>query len=173
MRVLGLLVAFTSVGCIDSFGSNSREVEGEEDQEDGDIDRDDCKIEGDAIGQEGVILRLGAKTVTFSDWVAKSDSPGEYIGFSLSLEGADTISYVVKTGGELHPSTSLVWAHPNGDAGDQTPGISNVDHCEECEDGSCGEPPCENPDGCDGGDEPTCENPDGCPDPGEGSGPIL
>jgi hypothetical protein len=183
MRTLTQLAIVTLLGgCIDSLGSTSREVEGED--EDGEIDRDDCKLEGDAIGQEGVTLRLGAKTVTVHDWIAKADSPGEYVGFSQTLAGGTTISYVVKAGGELHPSTELVWLNPRGDAGSEVPGISNIDYCEECEDGNCEpggdqdpepDPDCDNPDGCDGGGgdgDPTCDNPDGCPDSG-GSGPLL
>src|SRR5688572_18772664 len=76
---------------------------------DGDGDNDDCKIEGEQIGEGGVLLRIGSKTVTFNNWIGKSDSPGEYVGFSLSLAGGSSVSYVVKAGGERHPSTATTW----------------------------------------------------------------
>jgi hypothetical protein len=187
MRTLRLLAIATLVGgvpaCTDIFGSNEDAVNGERD---GEYDNDDCKIEGSAIGQEGVVIRLGAKTVTVHDWVGKTGEANEYVGFSMSLTGGSTISYVVKASGELYPDTALTWMHPNGNDGSNTPGVSNVDYCEECEGGGCDgdptpDPDCDNPDGCDGGDggedppppPPECDNPDGCPDPTDGSGPIL
>lgn len=195
MRVAILFVSLslTSFGCVD-LGESSSKV-GESD--DGAFDRDACKIEGSQIGREGATLRLGPKTVTFHDWVRKAGE-NEYVGFSITVTGADSVGYVVKASGELHHSTALTWLHPAGpDGGSKAPGISNVDVCEECEDGSCdGGDGCSDPDGCpDGGDgggctDPDgcpdgggdggggtggdgCTDPDGCPDGGDGSGPIL
>jgi hypothetical protein len=177
-----LLIATLGTGCTEILGSSTNGVEGaDDDAAAGEYDRDDCKIEGEAIGDDGVSVRLGAKTVSFHDWIGKDDSPGEYVGFSLSLSGGTTISYVVKAGGELHPSDETIWIHPNGTSGDQVPGISNVDFCEECEGGGCDggggdndpDPNCDNPDGCDGGGggdgDDDCDNPDGC-DGGGGGG---
>jgi hypothetical protein len=120
-------------GCIPGFGDADSTVEGEEgeEEEDGDIDRDDCKIEGEKIGQEGVVLALGSRSVTFSGWVGKADSPGEYVGFTISVTNDSAVSYVVKAGGERHPSSATTWLHPAGaDGGADAPGISNVDMCD-------------------------------------------
>jgi hypothetical protein len=116
----------------------SAQDEGEGEEAADDFDRDDCKIEDEAIGQEGALLTLGEKTVTVHDWVGKDGEPGEFVGFSLTVEGGDTISYVVKAGGETHPSNELTWSHPNGTGGSEVPGISHIDFCPECEDGDCG-----------------------------------
>src|SRR6266545_4712117 len=94
---------------------------GADDGDDG--DHDDCKIEDGAIGTD-VSLALGSKTVTFSDWVAKDGSPGEFVGFTITLEGADSISYRVKAGTEVFPSSDLVWLSPNGTSGPEAKGIS-------------------------------------------------
>jgi hypothetical protein len=175
---LGLVIL--SSACVASTESTSNDLEDEGDEggkggKGGDSDA--CKIEGSQIGEEGIAVHLGAKTVTISDWVEKTGSPNEYVGFSIDLTGGSTISYVIKASGELYPSTALTWMHPNGPDGyDQSPGISNVDFCEECEDGDCGDddPGCDNPDGCDGGggdDDPGCDNPDGCDGGGGGGDP--
>jgi hypothetical protein len=105
---------------------------GEDDGDDGDDggDRDDCKAENQDIG-ETVSIELGSVTVTLTDWLAKDDSPGEYVGFTLQLEGADTISYRVKAGGQVFSSSELSWSHPNGTSGPEVPGISNVDFCDD------------------------------------------
>jgi hypothetical protein len=157
------------------LGGTSSNVEGQGEDEAGDgaFDRDDCKIEGEQIGEEGAILRLGPKTVTFHDWVQKSGE-GEYVGFTISVTGASSVGYVVKTGGDLWPSSATTWLHPAGPEGmNKAPGISNVDVCEECEDGSCG-------DGGDGGGEGSgsggggdCTEPTGCDGGGSGDGPLT
>ena len=99
---------------------------------------DECKIEGDDIGNDGVVLRLGARTVTFHDWVSKTGEPNEYVGFTISLTGTNSVGYVVKAGTDRFPSRELTWMHPAGaDGGATANGISNVDVCEECTDGSC------------------------------------
>lgn len=51
-----------------------------------------CKIEGSQIGREGLVMRLGDRTVTFHDWVDKTGSNGEYVGFSISITGAASLA---------------------------------------------------------------------------------
>ena len=120
---------------------------------------DCCKLEGAEIGREDAFLRLGTKAVLVHDWVGKTGEPNEYVGFSLTIDGS-SMSYVVKAGGERHQASGSTWMHPNGPGGgSETPGISNLDFCGECDD----------PDGC--GDEPPTNDP---PEPDDdGSGPVL
>jgi hypothetical protein len=150
--------------CAPSTNESDRALESEE----GDVDSDECKLEDDAIGVEKMVIDLGSKSVRVHDWVGKTGSPGEYVGFSLTTGGA-SIAYRVKASGEVYPSSELTWMHPNGaDGGSQSPGISNIDFCDECDD----------PDGCEGdggGDDDGCDNPDGCepPPPPPPSDPVL
>jgi hypothetical protein len=140
-------------GCIldqDSSQSQSLGDDVEDDGDEGGGDNDDCKIEDEAIGQDGVELQLGGKTVRFESWVPKADSDGEFVGFTLSLSGGDSVSYVVKASGELYASSDLTWSHPNGDSGSEAPGISNVDFCDDPDSGDDGG-------GDDGGGEDECE----------------
>jgi hypothetical protein len=158
MRHLHVLaVSICLSGCTAILGDASSNVEGDED-----FDTDECKIEGEQIGQEGYVMRLGDRRVTFQDWVTKGEA-NEYMGFSLVISGDDSVNYVVKAGTQRYPSSATTWSHPQGLAANA---ISNVDVCEECTDGSC--------DGGDGGDgggdgggDDTCIE---CPDPGDGSG---
>ncbi|MDQ3366221.1 MAG: hypothetical protein M3680_12410 [Myxococcota bacterium] len=181
MRAHQLVIGALLLGaaCTAQTGTNVNDLEGDDEASESGRTSDECKIEGSQIGEEGLVIRLGAKTVTITNWVAKTGSPDEYVGFSIGLAGGSTIGYVVKSSVERHPSTTMTWLHPNGaDGGAGSPGVSNVDFCGECEGGACGEDPsCDNPDGCDGGDgggggEPTCDNPDGCGDTG-GTGPLV
>jgi hypothetical protein len=94
-----------------------------------------CEIEGSAIGHEGFLLTLGPKAVRFSDWVEKPGAANEYVGFTISIAGATSVSYVVKSSTETFPSSEKTWLHSNAPYGTA---ISNVDLCGECEDGSCG-----------------------------------
>ena len=138
--VTGVASLILMTACIDLSGSSSN-VEGEEEGGgDSGGDTDACKIEGSQIGRENLVMRLGAKTVTFKDWVTKPGEPNEYMGFSITLGGASSVGYVVKAGTAKYPSTTMTWSHPGGLAANA---ISNVDFCEECADGSC--------DGGDGG----------------------
>jgi hypothetical protein len=162
MRILSLgLFAVLSVGCVsmtDSDSESSASENGGGDSGGTSVcsgDRDACKIEGSQIGVEGLELVLDHGTVTFHDWVPKPDSPGEYIGFSLTFEGMSAARYVVKSGTGRYPSTSTTWLHP----GDDCKGISNVDFGDDDPDG-----------GGDGGGD--CDGGDGCPTPGDGE-PIL
>ncbi len=117
---------------------------------------DCCKLEKQEIGQEDTILHLGTRTVLVHDWVG---SAGAYSGFSLSIAGAPTVNYVVKTSVEAYKSDTSSFAVPGGGTGL----ITTVDFCSSCD----------NPDGC--GDHPPadpppapCDNPDGC-----SGGPVL
>ncbi len=136
-------------GCLE-LGDSDAPIKGQgdgEEEEQGGGDGDDCKIEGEQIGQEGVVIYLGTKTVTFGNWVGKSGENGEYVGFSLTLSGGSSVSYVVKAGGERHPSTAMSWVHPAGpDGGSNAPGISNVDMCDDPGDDGDGDG---DGDGCD------------------------
>lgn len=154
MRTKMSIVSFSLAGLLASgciLGTDATEqredVEGEEgdegdDDDDEGGDRDDCKVEGSAIGQVGASVTVGGTTVVFEAWEPKLDSPGEYVGFTLST-GA--MHYVVKTGGELHEASGATWSHPNGYEGPDVPGISNVDFCDPppddcyCEDDEGGE----------------------------------
>lgn len=183
--ICGIVALSLASGCT-LLGDTSSSVEGGDDTDEGGddtngaIDRDECKIEGGQLGQEGAILRLGPKTVTFHDWVLKTGE-GEYVGFSISVSGASSVGYVVKTGGERWPSTATTWLHPAGPDGmSDAPAISNIDFCEECEDGSCdggggdGGGDCPEPGGCDdGGGGGECTEPDGCDGGGDGDGTIT
>lgn len=130
-----IVLSVLFLGCV-ALDSGEEDLAGRSGDEEG-YDSDDCKIEGDDIGVVGLELGLGDTRVTFEDWVPKADSPGEYVGFSISVSGADSVGYVVKAGGELHADDVASWSHPDGDSGSEVPGISNVDFCDECADGSC------------------------------------
>ena len=140
--VLGVL----GVGCVDGASSDSSASETAASACSG--DRDACKIEGSQIGREGLVLQLDGGSVTFRDWVAKPGSPGEYIGFTLELDGVSSVRYVVKAGTGRFESTTTVWKHE----GDDCKGISNVDFGDA-------DP------GDGGGDTPTTDD--------DGDGPIL
>jgi len=177
LRSASLLSAFllAQAGCFmtdsgssqnESESSGSEDVGGDDVTDDGgdaeddgdgdDGEDDDCeKIENEAIGAE-VSLELGSVTVSFSDWIAKEDSPGEFVGFTLTLEGDDSISYRVKAGGEVLPSAELVWLHPAGTTGSEAHGISNVEVCDGGED--------------DGGEDDGGEDDSGEDDSGEDDG---
>lgn len=108
----------------------------------------DCfKIEGGEIGTN-VSGALGEVTFTFSDWIAKEDSPGEWVGFTLTA--SSPVSYVVKTGGELHSDSATSWVHPNGTSGPEAPAISFVAVCLE-------EPELDRPEPDQPTEEPRCD----------------
>ncbi|HWO26401.1 MAG TPA: hypothetical protein VNO30_47055 [Kofleriaceae bacterium] len=150
-----LVLATLLGGCLADTNDTDSSVSGNQG-----IDQEGCKVEGSQIGQIGLAIDLGSRMLTFSKWIPKSDSPGEYAGFNLTLAGGGEIHYIVKAGGELHPSESLSWVHPSGiSGGAKTPGISNIDLCQ-----------CDNyDDGGDGGGGGTGGGDTG----GGGSGPIL
>lgn len=137
-------LALTS-GCTALSDSEARsEIYGE------DFDSDNCKIEGSVIGKNGYVLDMGTVAVTFSNWVAKPGSPGEYLGFTATVSGTSQLVYTVKAGTAKYISDDTSWMHPSASAGANA--ISNVDFCE-----------CENPE------------PDGDDDGGsnDGSQPIF
>jgi hypothetical protein len=157
-----LVLAMILGGCVADTGNTDSSVKGGQG-----IDQEGCKIEGSQIGQIGLAIDLGSRTLTFSKWLPKTGSPGEYAGFNLTLAGGGEIHYIVKAGGELHPSESMSWLHPSGvNGGDKTPAISNVDLCQ-----------CDNYDdggSTDGGGGGTGGGDTGGGDTGGGgSGPIL
>lgn len=136
-------------GCVLSDEASRTQGASEGEEEDG-ADSDDCKIEDGDLGVQGISVDLGSKIVTVESWMEKDDSPGEYVGFTLSLEGGDTIGYLVKTGGEVYGGEGLSWSHPNGTSGSEVPAVSHIDFCEEVdEDG-------DKDDGS-GGDDEECE----------------
>jgi len=138
-HLVSALAAFVlASGCIAPSDTSSQIESVEAVGGDEGVDRDECKIEGSQIGREGTVLHLGAKTVTFHDWVGKTGEHGEFVGFSITVEGALSLRYVVKTGGETYSSSEGTWMHPAGPNGqDKAPGISNVDLCDECTSGDC------------------------------------
>ncbi len=103
-------------------------------------DEDCCKIEGSAIGEDGVILRVGGDVIVFEAWTPKVGSPGEYVGFRLGASAAG-VSYVVKAGTVRHAGSGTTWQHPGGTSGADAPGISYVDFCPDGEPPANGEPP--------------------------------
>jgi hypothetical protein len=112
------------------------------------------KIEGSQIGREGLVLHLGDKTVTFIDWVAKPGESNEYVGFTIDVIGANSVTYVVKAGTSRYASSAMTWTHPQGENANA---ISNVDFGDDGGGGGGGG---------DGGDDGCIE---GCDD-GGGSG---
>ncbi|MBA3502435.1 MAG: hypothetical protein M4D80_36250 [Myxococcota bacterium] len=155
MRAHPLCALILVCACTDTTNQTDRDLAADLAAEEGDVDSDECKLEGSAIGVEKTVIQLGSKAVRVHDWVAKTGSHGEYVGFSLTL-GGDTVAYKVKASGEVYPSSTLTWIHPNGpDGGSKSPGISNIDFCDDCD----------NPDGCEGGG--------GEPPPPPPSEPVL
>lgn len=133
---------------------------GESDEADdgAELDRDDCKIEDADIGVEDLVLTVGDIEVTFFDWIQKDGEPGEYVGFSVAISGADSLSYVVKAGGERFESDADSWLHPNGTGGPEASAISHVDFCDGLGDPGDGEPAPEEP----APEEPAPEEPGEC-----------
>src|SRR5688572_4814958 len=80
-------------------------------------DADACKIEGSDIGREGVMIRLDHGTATFVDWIPKAGSSnGEFVGFSIVLEGAtQELHFAVKSGTEVHYASGDFWKHSGAD----------------------------------------------------------
>jgi hypothetical protein len=79
------------------------------------------KIEGAAIGSEGVALRVGDVTITFHEWQAKPGNSHEYVGFAYSTSGGQVTDLTIKAGRDRHPhdvwNTFGSWTHPDGDTG--------------------------------------------------------
>ena len=95
---------------------------------------DGClKIEDDQIGVEGLAVSVDGVTVTFTDWVAKADSPGEYIGFHYTITGGTFAEFDVKQGLEYVyvtlDGTSGSWHNSNGISGSDVKGTSHIRFC--------------------------------------------
>jgi hypothetical protein len=122
---------FLAAGLLGACVSGSSSLEQRDDVHGGEA----CKLEGAGIGQVGATATVHGTTVTFLSWTPKADSPGEYVGFTLSPEGA-SMDYVVKAGTELYAGSGYEWIHPEGDSGPAAHGISNVDFCDDepCDD---------------------------------------
>lgn len=122
--VVGTIAVTTlTAGCL-SLSDSQSGVEGESTET---SNLEECKIEGSQIGREGVALQLGATRVTFHDWIAKPDSEGEYVGFSISIDGDPYEHFLVKAGTKKYIVDSTSWMHPDGA---RAHAISNVDFCE-------------------------------------------
>lgn len=93
------------------------------------------KIEGADIGRAPQTLEVDGVTVTITGWVEKSDSPGEYVGFTVAEEGGSVV-YAVKASGRTFAGTDTTWSHPDGTSGSEASGISNITFCVEDDDGS-------------------------------------
>jgi hypothetical protein len=146
MKSMPVLVLVFASACSLSSNENKSDLESRAEHV-----SDCCKLEGPEIGREDALLRLGTKAVLVHGWVGKTGESNEYVGFSLTIDGGSSIKYVVKAAGERHSGSGTTWMHPNGpDGGSDTPGISNLDFCGECDD----------PDGC-GDDVPPTDEPDG------------
>jgi hypothetical protein len=134
-------------------------------------DRDDCKIEDGDLGRTDLALELGQARVRVSSWEEKADSPGEYVGFALEVEG-EAVTFRVKAGGEVHDGSGTSWSHPNGNAGSSVPAISHIDLCDNVVPG--GGDGDDDGDGGDGGGGAECPpNTEGCggqPSGGDGAG---
>jgi hypothetical protein len=155
-----LLVGLTlSTGCV--LGDDTSALNGS--SSGGEFDRDSCKIEGSDIGVEGLVVKLGRTSVTFDEWVSKDGESGEYVGFSISVSGAERVGYIVKAGGERYHSEDSTWQHPNGSDGSEAAAISHVDFCEN-DPGELdpSDPYCNDPDGCDNDTGGTCVDDAGC-----------
>ncbi len=129
-HLLSLLASLSLTACVDVDSSSSSLENGHG----GDDEECGCKIEGSDIGVVGALVHVGGDIVVFESWTPKADSPGEFVGFTLSPNAA-SISYVVKTGIDRYPATGVAWSHPGGASGPGAPGISNVDFCDEDGDG--------------------------------------
>lgn len=124
------------------------------------------KIEGGDRGVEGVEIAIAGDVVRITDWRAKDDGPGEYIGFTIESSGP--VVYGVKAGERSFIGTATTWVHPDGTGGPEAQAISNITFCpdpdgdgEPGDDGDGGGG--DDGDGGDGGGE--------CPSDGGDDGP--
>lgn len=112
-----------AAGCAVDTESDLQLAEHGEDEEEC-----ECKIEGSAIGVVGTIVHVGGDIVVFESWTPKADSPGEYVGFTLSANAAG-LDYLVKAGTDVFAASGTSWSHPDGSSGSEVNAISNVDLC--------------------------------------------
>lgn len=87
------------------------------------------KIEGADIGVAPQTLTAGGTTVTITGWTEKTDSPGEYVGFTYTTTGAGS-AFAVKAATRTFVSDTSPWVHPDGTSGSAANGISNITFCE-------------------------------------------
>jgi hypothetical protein len=122
-----LLLAFLLGGCLlpGSGDTQSAVAEGKDT-----ADLSSCQLAASQIGKEGTTLEHGKRIVTFHNWIPKSGSSGEYVGFSLTVEGSNTVSYIVKESTSSYASTAKTWISPSGTSGSTAPAISNVQFCD-------------------------------------------
>jgi hypothetical protein len=155
MRIAIVTCVLGLTGCIfsptsDSDGALSADdVDQVDEDESGDVDRDECKIEDEAVGVDDVAVPTPVGEVRVVSWTLKTGESGEYVGFELSRSAR----FVVKAGGETWAAEGTSWTHPNGDSGSEVPAISHIDFCDDDgggggDDGGGDE--CD-VDGCDGG----------------------
>jgi hypothetical protein len=128
VRALLFIAALATAAACTSGDSDSTPLRDEAEAEAAGEPEDECKLEGARIGEIGARVHVGDRTIVFEDWVPKVGEPGAYVGFILSTDAED-VSYVVKAGRQRHDVTGTSWAHPDGFAGPDVPGISNVDFC--------------------------------------------
>jgi hypothetical protein len=142
-RYVALSLLIASSGCLldDGIDQDLSSVEGNRGVDDvevgqgGGFDRDDCKVEDDDLGRVGVLIDLNGVQITFEEWITKDGEPGEYIGFVISVDGADQLSYTVKAGTDRFPGQGSVWMHPIGTGGSEVSAISHIDFCDGLPDG--------------------------------------
>ncbi len=148
-----LFVIFFTVGC--SSGPMTESVS--ELEQRADSVNDCCEVAKASLGREDHLVKLGSRVVLLHDWIAKQGSPGEYVGFSVTVSNGASMSYLVKGGTQAYAGNAGQFKVIDGHS------ISKVNFCSECD----------NPDGCEGGGGGGggCTNPDGCPSPGTGTGP--
>lgn len=91
------------------------------------------KIEDEQIGVEGLAVSVDGVTLTFSNWIEKADSPGEYIGFDYTTTGGTFAEFDVKQGQEYVyvtlDGTSGSWHNNTGISGSDVKGTSHIRFC--------------------------------------------
>jgi hypothetical protein len=116
--LFGSAVAITVLACTDK-----------EDLKDSQGEATSCvKIEGADIGRRitvDVPSGDGTLAVTFISWIPKSDSPNEFVGFSINASA----DFMVKAGDETFSGTNSSWSNPFGAIGSLAKGISYVELC--------------------------------------------
>lgn len=85
------------------------------------------KIEGEDIGKAPQTLSAGGNTIDITGWTEKTDSSGEYVGFSYTTTGG--VAFAVKASGRTFVSDTSPWVHPDGTSGSLASGISNITFC--------------------------------------------
>jgi hypothetical protein len=93
---------------------------------------DSCTVDGEVIGRNGYVLDLGTANVTFTNWVPKPGSTGQFIGFTATVGGGPSqLVYKVEAGDVKYISDDTTWLDPTRGSNP----VTGVDFCE-----------CDNPD---------------------------